>query len=272
MMKTKHNQSTSVWIHSDQHLDVRAHYLHSDVEAIDFTPPDETDLIIVAGDTMEGVDGIDWVDKFGKPAVYVAGNHEYYRRNIEETELALRRHAKESQHVTFLNNDRYDYKNIRILGTTLWTDYRLEHNEQQAISDANGLLMDHRVITTIAGGPRRRLFMAEDAQKVHYRSREWLERELSKPHDGPTIVVTHHAPHINSVHRMYIGTSPVNACFASDLSEILEKYDIDLWIHGHTHWTFDYEIFGTRVVCNPYGYYPSNEINDFNKNLLIEII
>ncbi|MFT7404942.1 metallophosphoesterase [Zhongshania sp.] len=272
MMKTKHNQSTSIWIHSDQHLDVRAHYLHSDVEAIDFTPPDETDLIIVAGDTMEGVDGIDWVDKFGKPAVYVAGNHEYYRRNIEETELALRRHAKESQHVTFLNNDRYDYKNIRILGTTLWTDYRLEHDEQQAISDANGLLMDHRVITTIAGGPRRRFFMAEDAQKVHYRSREWLERELSKPHDGPTIVVTHHAPHINSVHRMYIGTGPVNACFASDLSDILEKYDIDLWIHGHTHWTFDYEVFGTHVVCNPYGYYPSNEINDFNKNLLIEII
>ena len=71
---------------------------------------------------------------------------------------------------------------------------------------------------------------------------------------------------------MYIGTSPVNACFASDLSDVLEKYDIDLWIHGHTHWTFDYTIFDTRVVCNPYGYYPSREINDFNKKLLIEII
>tara|TARA_R110001592_G_scaffold112965_3_gene311601 strand:- start:4799 stop:5614 length:816 start_codon:yes stop_codon:yes gene_type:complete len=270
-MHKKRNQSTSIWIHSDQHLDVRAQNLRSDIDAIDFTPPEGTDLIILAGDTVEGVDGITWADKFGKPSVYVAGNHEYYRRNIEETELELRRQAEESQYVTFLNNDCYDYKNIRILGTTLWTDYRLEHKEQQAMSDADVMLMDHRLITTIAGGPRRRHFQPADAQRVHFRSREWLERELSKPHDGPTIVVTHHAPHINSVHPMYIGTSPVNACFASDLSDILEKYDIDLWVHGHTHWTFDYTVFGTRVVCNPYGYYPSREINDFNKDLLIEV-
>jgi predicted phosphodiesterase len=270
-MNGKANKSISVWVHSDQHLDVRTQNLRSDIDAIEFSPPEGTDLIILAGDTVEGVDGIIWADKFGKPAVYVAGNHEYYRRNIEETELALRRQAEKSQHVTFLNNDRYDYKNIRVLGTTLWTDYRLEHKEQQAMSDADAFLMDHRLITTIAGGPSRRLFQPTDAQKVHFRSREWLERELSKPHDGPTIVVTHHAPHINSVHPMYIGTSPVNACFASDLSDILEKYDIDLWIHGHTHWTFDYTLFDTRVVCNPYGYYPSREINDFNKDLHIEV-
>jgi len=127
------------------------------------------------------------------------------------------------------------------------------------------------VISTIIGGKQKRLFTPAHAQNVHFRSREWLERELSKPHDGPTIVVTHHAPHINSVHPMYIGTSPVNSCFASDLADILEKYDIDLWVHGHPHWTFDYTVFGTRVVCNPYGYYPSREINDFNKDLLIEV-
>jgi hypothetical protein len=26
-----------------------------------------------------------------------------------------------------------------------------------------------------------------------------------------------------------------------------------LWIHGHTHTSFDYEARGTRVVCNPRG-------------------
>ena len=70
---------------------------------------------------------------------------------------------------------------------------------------------------------------------------------------------------------MYHGKSPLNASFASDLSGILKRYDIDLWVHGHTHWTFDYEVYGTRVVCNPYGYYPSREINDFWPDLIIEI-
>ncbi len=27
-----------------------------------------------------------------------------------------------------------------------------------------------------------------------------------------------------------------------------------LWIHGHTHDSFDYVHNGTRVVCNPRGY------------------
>ena len=27
-----------------------------------------------------------------------------------------------------------------------------------------------------------------------------------------------------------------------------------VWIHGHTHTSFDYRIQGTRVVCNPRGY------------------
>ena len=29
---------------------------------------------------------------------------------------------------------------------------------------------------------------------------------------------------------------------------------VQLWIHGHTHDSFDYFINGTRVVCNPRGY------------------
>jgi hypothetical protein len=29
---------------------------------------------------------------------------------------------------------------------------------------------------------------------------------------------------------------------------------VRLWVHGHTHDSFDYTIKGTRVVCNPRGY------------------
>ena len=48
----------------------------------------------------------------------------------------------------------------------------------------------------------------------------------------------------------------------------------DYWVHGHTHSTFDYEIEGTKVVCNPRGYsklFNLSQNENFNKELTIEI-
>jgi Icc-related predicted phosphoesterase len=42
-----------------------------------------------------------------------------------------------------------------------------------------------------------------------------------------------------------------------------------LWIHGHTHTSFDYMIGDTRVVANPHGYPGENE--EFNPSVIVEI-
>ena len=46
-----------------------------------------------------------------------------------------------------------------------------------------------------------------------------------------------------------------------------------LWVHGHTHDSFDYTINGTRVVCNPRGYVIDgvNENARFDPDLVIAI-
>ncbi|MGH8196257.1 MAG: hypothetical protein ACREQ8_17955 [Woeseiaceae bacterium] len=41
---------------------------------------------------------------------------------------------------------------------------------------------------------------------------------------------------------------------ASRLDGLIEQFQPTLWIHGHTHEPSDYELFRTRVVCNPRGY------------------
>ena len=45
-----------------------------------------------------------------------------------------------------------------------------------------------------------------------------------------------------------------------------------LWIHGHTHDSFDYVVNGTRVLCNPRGYAKNgaNENPLFDANLIAE--
>ena len=44
-----------------------------------------------------------------------------------------------------------------------------------------------------------------------------------------------------------------------------------LWIHGHMHESSDYEIYGTRVVCNPRGYAPNALTPDFQPYFVVEI-
>jgi hypothetical protein len=47
----------------------------------------------------------------------------------------------------------------------------------------------------------------------------------------------------------------MNGGYSSDLeSFIIDRPQIKLWTHGHTHHNFDYMIGSTRIVCNPRGY------------------
>ena len=86
------------------------------------------------------------------------------------------------------------------------------------------------------------------------------------------MVITHHAPSRQSIHPRY-ADSLLNACFVSDAEHVLGAARAQLWIHGHTHDSFDYAVHGTRVVCNPRGYAQAgvNENPHFDQDLIIEV-
>jgi len=65
--------------------------------------------------------------------------------------------------------------------------------------------------------------------------------------------------------------SDLHTAFANRLEGIIEKYQPDLWIHGHTHVACDYEIYGTRVMCNPRGYPSESSAEGFAPGLVVEI-
>jgi hypothetical protein len=69
------------------------------------------------------------------------------------------------------------------------------------------------------------------------------------------VVVGHHAPSKLSTKPQYENDTMVNGAYSSDLSEfILDRPQIKVWTHGHTHHNFDYMLGSTRIVCNPRGY------------------
>jgi hypothetical protein len=42
-------------------------------------------------------------------------------------------------------------------------------------------------------------------------------------------------------------------------------------VHGHTHFSFDYRLNGTRVVCNPRGYLPYEPNAQFDPGLVVDV-
>ena len=223
------------------------------------------DLLVLAGDIHNGVKGIKAFVDWPVPVVYLAGNHEFYDHDWESTRRDLRASCAGTR-VTFLDNDTFEFEGVRILGCTLWTDFRLRGTTQaQAMATAERGLMDYHVIRTASGLLRPQQTLAD-----HEQSRAWLEGELAKPFDGRTVVATHHGPHPLSIHPRFVG-NPLNPGFVSDLTPLLR--DADLWMHGHTHDSFDYFVNGTRVVCNPRGY-TTNGVNEnplFDANFLVEL-
>lgn len=93
---------------------------------------------------------------------------------------------------------------------------------------------------------------------------------MGEPFEGKTVVVTHHLPSMRSVAERY-RHELLSACFASNLDHLL-GYSA-LWVHGHTHDSFDYAAHGTRVICNPRGYCRAGqpENRQFNPALVVEV-
>lgn len=203
------------------------------------------------------------------PVVYVAGNHEFYRAHINGMNHELRLCAK-TLRIHYLCEDAVVIDGVRFLGTTLWTDFSLyPGREQESMAAARQGISDFSWIRTSNG-----FFMPEQSVVMHKVARQWLGEQLAKPFDGPTVVVTHHAPSARSISREY-ADSPLNPAFASELTELAGL--ADLWIHGHCHTSCDYDWHGTRVVANPRGY-PHQRVRPlqwentaFNPDFIVEV-
>lgn len=237
------------------------------IEFEDFEPPaTDADVVVLAGDIGVGMDGLRWAEaRFpDRPVIYVAGNHEFYHHDID---LIDELRAEAPDHIHVLNDDRVVIDGVRFLGSVLWTDFALfgEADRFFAMQTARQRMMDFSIIQN-----HGRCFTPENAIRLHTASRDWLASMLAEPFDGKTVVVTHHAPSSRSVPSRY-ASSQLAPAFASNLEGLMDGDRVALWIHGHIHDSFDYEIYGTRVVCNPRGYAPKALTPDFRPDFVVEI-
>jgi Icc-related predicted phosphoesterase len=67
-------------------------------------------------------------------------------------------------------------------------------------------------------------------------------------------VITHHAP-IENPRTKHAGSMLQPAFVCYDMRKVLEKYQPDIWIYGHTHECDAQTIGKTKVISNQLGYF-----------------
>ncbi|MET3465628.1 metallophosphoesterase [Variovorax atrisoli] len=258
-------------------------------------PKIDYDVVILAGDIfVPGSKAMRWArraDNFGDSVqiILVPGNHEHYSGVYQTTQKEMALTAATCK-VHLLAPGETVIDGVRFLGCTLWTDFELPIqakagrvvDTERAMKVAKVRLNDYSSIrwaevpapseAPVAAKPRKRRLTPEDTRALHQRDRAWLAQKLAEPFVGPTVVVTHHAPHRNSLAPHY-QCDWLSPAFVSELPDSFFEVPA-LWVHGHLHESHSYEVGNCRVVCNPRGYLRhgrDQENKQFNPELVVEL-
>ena len=228
----------------------------------------DADAVVLAGDIATGTRGVDWARGWAgdRPVLYVAGNHEFYGHAMPGLIDQLRRAAAESS-VRVLENDEVTLNGVRFLGCTLWSDFDFDGPERRSAS----MQLCERAVNDykqIRFGPNGRALAPRDTRMFHLSSRRWLAARLAQPHDGPTVVVTHHSPLIRT-RPPVPQLRALAGAFASDVTDLMGADRVALWIFGHTHQVADLKVRGTRILSNPRGY-PHQPVAGFDPTCVVE--
>lgn len=246
-------------LYSDLHLEIKA-----------WEPPVlDVDVVILAGDIGSHTRGLAWAAAtFQQPVLYVAGNHEYYEAQLGMLP-ELQKPIWEHSGTYFLEKRSVELNGVRFLGCTLWSGFDLYGADKvdAYMAVAKRGINDYWMIHA-KGGKR---LEPRDTLKLHRTAVHWLDAELSKPFNGKTVVVTHFAPHHRCVPPKYEG-SDMSPYFVTDLSRLMQKHQIDVWCHGHTHTNNDFLAEGgCRVISNQLGYPSEQTSAGFRHDLVIEL-
>lgn len=212
----------------------------------------DADLLLLAGDIITFTDYsplLSFLDKWQKPILYVAGNHEYYTKTpIEVENQNFRRWASKAlPHLIFLSNEATTFQGVNFFGGTMWTDFG--NSNKHFMSSAQALMNDFRGSIVTDNGFLTPVETVAFHDSFKQRLTEWFET----PFSGPRVVITHHCP-IPTLATNYKNNRLVSAYGASDTLEIIEKYQPALWLYGHTHECDERIIGKTKIISNQLGY------------------
>lgn len=250
--------------------------LHLETEVFDPQPLPQAELLVLAGDIDAGWHSFARFAHWPVPVLYIAGNHEFDGRELDEAWPALRERTARLgwtllERQSTVLTDRQGQR-VRFIGTIRWSDFNLFGPQRQESSMRAAAYFMRLMRSTRQG----RAFDAAGVREEALACRGWLASELRQPVNGQwdkTVVVTHFAPSLRSADKRF-GAQPGTASFCNADDDLLSH--ADLWLHGHLHCRHDYLVerthgAPTRVVCQARGLLGKGEAQGYDADKLIEI-
>jgi len=214
-------------------------------------------------------------DRF-KNVIWIMGNHEFYGDRLPTALAKIWNATLDHENLYVVENETVNIDNVAFVCSTLWTNF--DNNNTMTMYEAGLVMNDYKLIRTgPSHEPWKRKLKPLDTLALHMQAKGYIFPEIvtQKENGKNVVVVTHHLPSFLSVPEEFRG-DPLNGAYASELFEDIMDTQPDVWIHGHTHFSFDYMIGNTRVICNPRGYCATassrGELNpNFDPEFIIEV-
>ncbi len=242
-------------------------------ETFAYLPPEHEDdkntIVLLAGDIHVGTNAVEWIEYIAgryKAVCYILGNHEFYHHSFEDLPGEVEDLLDDTcpDNVYFLNNGSETIEGTRVIGTTLWSDFN--GFDRKSMATAEYQMNDFELIRNKYGSLKPLDIVDEFEENIAF-----LHSELSKQHSGPTVVMTHHLPSFEFISEEFRHLKDLNGAYASDLSDIYTKYDIDLWVFGHSHQALIQRVHNCLFISNARGY-PDEVTPGFNDLIRIELL
>jgi Icc-related predicted phosphoesterase len=233
--------------------------------------------------------------------IYILGNHEHYNGDFAYSYSILKRHLAVYPNIQVMDKEAVEIGDVTFVCATMWTSMNDEdpitlHAVKDMMNDFRNVKNSHRmvsrkvplydnehfdanpqgyVVRNVIGHKFKEepgKFSPGDSVEDHKKAIEYINHVLMNDEAKKYVVVTHHTPSWQSCAPRWQGDRVMNGAFHTELGDFIAyRPQIKLWVHGHTHDDFDYEIGTTRIVCNPRGYHGHENSADSFKLKYLEV-
>ena len=229
-------------------------------------PVQET--LIIAGDLMplsamdQHQDFLNFLSDHFKMTYWLPGNHEYYGSDLATMPSNFEESIRPN--ILLLNNITKEIPDpegsIELIFSTLWS-----HIPPHIAEIVGKRVQDFDQIQLQGGKMTPHLY-----NQLHQNALDFLATALGS-NNTRKMVISHHLPSFLNYPKKH-QNDPINACFASNLDDFIQKTAPNAWIFGHHHCNIPPFLIGkTMLYTNQFGHVKFKEGAGFDPTATITV-